>query len=92
MVQIYFEIGKIIVKYNQEGKEKAEYGKAILKELSSKLTHEFGKGFSVDNLENMRNFIFAIQFRRHCLQDLNCLGRIIFCWLIIKRKHWMVIS
>jgi predicted nuclease of restriction endonuclease-like (RecB) superfamily len=56
MVQTYFEVGKIIVEHEQEGKEKAEYGKATLKDLSSKLTGEFGKGFSVDNLENMRRF------------------------------------
>lgn len=56
MVQTYFEVGKIIVEHEQEGKEKAEYGKATLKDLSSKLTGEFGKGFSVRNLERMRLF------------------------------------
>jgi predicted nuclease of restriction endonuclease-like (RecB) superfamily len=59
MVQTYFEVGKIIVEHEQEGKEKAEYGKSTLKDLSSKLTGEFGKGFSVDNLENMRRFYLA---------------------------------
>ena len=54
MVQTYFEIGKKVVLEEQEGKERAGYGKQLLKELSKALTKEFGKGFSVDNLENMR--------------------------------------
>lgn len=55
MVTTYFEIGRKIVE-EQGGKERADYGKQILKELSDVLTKEFGKGFSVDNLENMRRF------------------------------------
>ncbi len=56
MVLTYFEIGKMLVEEEQGGKERASYGKHILKELSKVLTKEFGKGFSVDNLENMRRF------------------------------------
>jgi len=56
MVYTYYEIGRIIVEEEQKGKTRAEYGKQILKGLSKKLTSEFGKGFSVDNLENMRKF------------------------------------
>lgn len=54
MVYTYFEIGKMIVEEEQNGKERAAYGKQVLKELSKELTKEFGKGFSVDNLQNMR--------------------------------------
>ena len=56
MVQTYFEIGRLIVEHEQQGKEKAVYGKESLKALSHNLIEEFGKGFSVDNLENMRKF------------------------------------
>ncbi len=56
MVYTYFEIGRIIVEEEQNGKERAAYGKQILKGLSEKLKADFGKGFSVDNLENMRRF------------------------------------
>lgn len=56
MVYTYFEIGRMIIEDEQDGKERAEYGKQVLKELSAKLTEEFGKGFSVDNLQNMRQF------------------------------------
>lgn len=56
MVVTYFEIGRLIVVEEQKGKERAEYGKQIIKELSSKLSNEFGKGFSQRNLEQMRQF------------------------------------
>ena len=56
MVQAYWLIGKNIVEDSQEGKSRAEYGKSLLINLSNNLTIEFGKGFSVDNLTNMRAF------------------------------------
>lgn len=56
MVHTYFEIGRMIVEEEQQGKERAAYGKQVLKDLSERLTAKFGKGFSVDNLQNMRNF------------------------------------
>jgi len=56
MVHTYYEIGRMIVEDEQQGKERAEYGKQVLKELSKKLIDNFGKGFSVQNLENMRKF------------------------------------
>ncbi|NUM44139.1 MAG: DUF1016 domain-containing protein [Anaerolineales bacterium] len=56
MVSTYFEIGRMIVEVEQQGKERAEYGKQVLKELSKRLTVEFGKGFSERNLEQMRQF------------------------------------
>ena len=56
MVYTYFEIGRMIVEEEQNGKERAEYGKQILKELSKRLISEFGKGFSVTNLQQMKNF------------------------------------
>jgi len=56
MAYTYFEIGRMIVEEEQNGKERAEYGKQILKELSNRLNTEFGKGFSVTNLQQMKNF------------------------------------
>lgn len=56
MVITYFEIGRIIVEDEQNGENRAEYGKAILKDLSLHLTERFGKGFSETNLRQMRNF------------------------------------
>ncbi|UFH30375.1 PDDEXK nuclease domain-containing protein [Chryseobacterium sp. C-71] len=56
MVLTYFEIGRMIVENEQNGENRAEYGKALLKDLSSHLTERFGKGFSVENLDRMRFF------------------------------------
>lgn len=52
----YWQIGKLIVENEQQGKERAEYGKQTLKNLSKKLSLEFGKGFDESNLRNMRSF------------------------------------
>jgi predicted nuclease of restriction endonuclease-like (RecB) superfamily len=56
MTITYFEIGRIIVEEEQNGKDRAEYGKKLLKGLSQQLTKEFGKGFSIRNLEQIRQF------------------------------------
>lgn len=59
MVITYFEIGRMIVEDEQNGENRAEYGKAVLKDLSSHLTKRFGKGFSQRNLEQMRQFYLS---------------------------------
>lgn len=59
MTKTYYEIGKRIVEEEQGGEKRAEYGKALLKNLSEQLSKEFGKGYSVDNLENMRRFYLS---------------------------------
>lgn len=56
IVDTYFEIGRLIVEEEQNGKSKAEYGQNLIAELSQKLTTEFGKGFSTTNLKQMRTF------------------------------------
>lgn len=56
MVYAYYEIGRMIVEEEQQGENRAAYGKQILGELSSYLTKAFGKGFSVGNLKNIRQF------------------------------------
>jgi len=55
MVEAYWHIGKSIVD-KQGGNEKAEYGTGLLKQLAKQLTADFGKGFTVANLKNMRQF------------------------------------
>lgn len=56
MVYAYYEIGRRIYEEEQQGKERADYGKYLLKELSEYLLKRFGKGFSVTNLKQMRKF------------------------------------
>ncbi len=59
MVAAYWEIGKRIVEHEQGGKHKANYGAGLLKELSKKLTADFGKGFTSTNLKYFRQFYLA---------------------------------
>ena len=56
MVQAYWHIGRIIVEHEQSGSLRADYGKNMLQEISVKLQQEFGSGFSVRNLQQMKKF------------------------------------
>ena len=56
-----YMIWQQIVEFEQGGVERAEYGKAILKELSAELTSEFGKGYSHRNLDLMKKFYLTYQ-------------------------------
>ena len=59
LIAAYWNIGRIIVDYEQTVPERADYGKQTLKELAKELTKEFGKGFSRSNLQNMRALYLA---------------------------------
>ena len=67
MVQTYWHIGRLIVEDEQGGEKRAEYGKAVLADLSHRLTAEFGEGFKPGNLRNFRQFYvcFTEQEIRH---------------------------
>jgi predicted nuclease of restriction endonuclease-like (RecB) superfamily len=54
-----FEIGRMILEQEQQGTRRAEYGKMVLKALSERLTSELGRGYSEDNLSNMRRFFLV---------------------------------
>ena len=58
-----FEIGRRIVEHEQKGAVRAEYGTALLKELSARLTEEFGRGFSARNLRSFRRFFLTYRER-----------------------------
>ena len=58
-----FEIGRLIVEHEQRGEKRASYGQELLKLLSTRLSDEFGKGFSKSNLEYMRRFY--LEWRHH---------------------------
>jgi predicted nuclease of restriction endonuclease-like (RecB) superfamily len=62
MVLTYFEIGRMIVEEEQKGKERAGYGEELLKGLSEYLTAEFGRGYSMTNLHQMRTFYQVYSF------------------------------
>lgn len=55
-VATYWNIGRRIVEEEQKGAARAQYGKALIKNLAEELTHEYGAGFSDRNLRNFRQF------------------------------------
>lgn len=59
MTASYWEIGRRIVEAEQQGRERAGYGEQLIERLSADLSARFGRGFSPDNLENMRRFFLA---------------------------------
>jgi hypothetical protein len=61
MVRAYWEIGRVIVEEEQKGAERAKYGKALIKELSRRLTRDYGKGFNQTNLWYMRQFYLTFK-------------------------------
>jgi hypothetical protein len=59
MTATYWEIGRRIVEFEQQGQERAEYGEALIKQLADDLTRQFGRGFGAVNLSQMRRFYLA---------------------------------
>ena len=61
LLQVYtnYEIGRRIIEQEQQGADRAQYGRELLNELAARLTGEFGNGFSVSNLRYMRQFYLA---------------------------------
>src|ERR1044071_1793255 len=56
MTATYWEVGRRIVEFEQGGKKRAAYAEALLKRLSADLSAQFGRGFSRQNLQQMRQF------------------------------------
>ena len=56
MVYAYFEIGRRSVEEEEHGAKRATYGTQLLKKLSCYLMKNFGQGYSVGNLKNLRQF------------------------------------
>jgi predicted nuclease of restriction endonuclease-like (RecB) superfamily len=71
MVETYWQIGRRIVEQEQHGKERAGYGKQLLKKLSLILTETFGKGFDETNLRKIRQFYLIFPIRDALRLELN---------------------
>ena len=87
LLSTYWNVGRIIVEHEQKSKERADYGKQTLNQLSKELTNKFGKGFSRSNLQNMRAFYLAypscqtlsgkLSWSHYCeLLTISCVDRI----------------
>lgn len=71
MVVTYWEIGRRIVEEEQNGSNRAEYGKYLIENLAKELTADFGKGFSVPNLRNFRQFYLVFPIRHALRSELS---------------------
>ncbi len=70
MVRTYCELGKMIIEEEQNGEERAEYGKQLIAVLSKQLTFDIGKGFDKSNLSNMRMFFLEFPIFDAVRQEL----------------------
>ena len=68
MLRAYWNVGREIVVEEQKGKERAKYGKGLIKDLSIRLSKEYGRGFTETNLKYMRKFYQTFE-NRHALRD-----------------------
>ena len=69
MVQAYWHIGREIVEGEQRGKQRAEYGSALIEELSKRLSVEYGQGFNKTNLWYMKQIFFPSRISTHCVEN-----------------------
>jgi predicted nuclease of restriction endonuclease-like (RecB) superfamily len=74
MIEAYWNVGRRIVEEEQQGKERAEYGKYLIRDLANRLREEFGKGFTESNLRYFRMLYLAYpgdarRSIRHALRD-----------------------
>jgi predicted nuclease of restriction endonuclease-like (RecB) superfamily len=72
MVLAYWLIGREIVQEIQGGDERAEYGKQVIEQLSAKLTHRYGRGFSTTNVRYFRTFYTAYSDRIPEIRHIGC--------------------
>jgi predicted nuclease of restriction endonuclease-like (RecB) superfamily len=72
IVVTYYEIGRMIVEHEQHGQKRAQYGAKLMKGLSKYLTEQYGRGFSVANLKNIRNFyqVYSPSIRQALIDNL----------------------
>jgi predicted nuclease of restriction endonuclease-like (RecB) superfamily len=68
IIQAYWNVGKYIVEHEQQGEQRAEYGKYVIKSLSERLIMEYGNGFTISNLKYMRQFYLCFPIS-HAVRD-----------------------
>lgn len=71
VIETYSQIGKYIVREEQQGKERADYGKALIEDLAEKLTEEFGSSYDKTHLWNIKKFYLAFPILDALRQELS---------------------
>ena len=87
LLQMYWQIGHIIIEDEQNGNAKEAYGKVVLKKLAQQLTVEFGKGFDERNLNNMRAFYNAFPIWNAVRTELSWTHYRIICRLDAENSN-----
>ena len=91
VVRQNWEIGQLIVEDEQGGKRKAEYGKAQIAGLANRLTTEYGRGYDITNLRNMRQFYLTFPIRDTLCRELSWSHyRILMRVIDTKAREWYV--
>ncbi|MFZ2967973.1 MAG: PDDEXK nuclease domain-containing protein [Sulfuricurvum sp.] len=91
MVQTYWHIGRMIVEEEQQGEQRAQYGKAQLEQIANVLTQEFGKGFDVTNLRKMRQFYQLFPIRDSVRLELSWTHyRVLIRVENLKAREWYI--
>ena len=72
-LESYYNVGKLLVEA-QGGEERARYGNGLIKEYSKRLTSELGKGYSIQNLKNMRRFYLVVEKRQSLIVQFKSLN------------------
>ena len=75
MVHAYWQVGRLIVEHEQGSRKRAAYGKAVLEDLSQRLTADFGRGFDERNLRYMRQFYLAFPMDDALTPDIRAGGK-----------------
>lgn len=86
IVVTYYEIGRIIVEEEQQGSAKAEYGRNLISALSTRLTSEFSRGYSVTNLKQMRSF-YLTHSKGQTVSDDFSLTWLHYLIILCKKKN-----
>ncbi len=68
MLRAYWNVGRGIIVEEQKGQDRAKYGRGLIRDLSIRLTKEYGRGFTETNLKYMRQFFLTFK-KRHALRD-----------------------
>ena len=72
-LESYYNVGKLLVEA-QGGEERVKYGNGLIKEYSKRLTSELGKGYSIQNLKNMRRFYLVVEKRQSLIVQFKSLN------------------
>jgi hypothetical protein len=87
MTKTYFSIGRMIIEDEQKGNKRANYWEETLKLLSAKLVQDFGRGFSVTNLKQMKTFYLTYQ-KSQTVSDLNWSQNVTSWKCLLKMVKW----